>query len=823
MSRIPRLFDALRRDLRQALRVLARRPAFTATAVATLAIGLGANAAIFSMLDALLLRALPYPEPDRLALVSYDLLAGSLEERHLTQDGGTWQVLHDHAKSVDVAPYSDWVTGVNLLAGERALNVDQQRVGAGFFRVLGVAPALGRGFRATEDVPGGARVAILSGGLWRRVFDADPSVLGGSILLRGEPYTIVGVMPEGFRSTARADLWTPLRPATTGEGGGANYRLVVRLSPGISWTEASSEVAALAGLDWTERRGGPEVEARFGIAPLRAGLGDETAGGTVFLLWGAVGLVWAIVCANLASLMLAQASERRREIAARMALGSGRWPVARQVLAECLVLALAGGTLGLGLGVVGLRVLSSLARDALGIWQPVALDARVVVATALLSLATSVAFGLGPALHAARLDPRVALAEGGGRRGAGGTLSWPRRLLVLGEVAIGLMLVVFAGLLVRTFLHLRSLDPGFDPRGVVTGTLSLDDARYSTRAQIEGLLGRSLARIRRLPGVESAAVGLGLPYERLLNLGSRALAPGKEPTEMTAVSSTYVTPGYFATLGVPLLRGRSFRDADGPGTPLVAVVNRRFVERFLADADPLASRVAIGGGERRIVGVVGDVLESPEGLGGGAPVARVPVVYLPSAQIEDDLFTLVHTWFEPSWIVRSELTPEATVSGLRQALAGVAPGLPFTAFRRMDEVGAEALAEQRYLMALVASLGAVAALLAALGIQGLVANAVVERTRELGIRIALGATFGQALRAVTVPVAALTAAGIAVGCLAALAAGRLVEHYLWGVSTADPWTFAAGALLLALVAAGATLVPGLRLLDLDPARTLRAE
>ncbi len=244
MTRAPQILDACARDLRHAFRRLGKRPAFTATAVATLAIGLGANAAIFSVVDALLLRALPYPEPARLALVSYDLRAGELEERHPTQDGGTWQVLHDHAKSVDLAPYSDWVTGINLLVGERAVNVDQQRVGAGFFRVLGVAPELGRGFSADEDVPGGARVAVHSDGLWRRAFDGDPGVVGRSILLRGEPYTVVGVMPAGFRSTTRADLWTPLRPATTGEGDGANYRIVVRLAPGTSWTEASSEAAA---------------------------------------------------------------------------------------------------------------------------------------------------------------------------------------------------------------------------------------------------------------------------------------------------------------------------------------------------------------------------------------------------------------------------------------------------------------------------------------------------------------------------------------------------------------------------------------------------
>ncbi len=821
MHRPLELLDTLLRDARHAVRALAKSPAFTLTAIATLAIGLGANAAIFSMVDALLLRALPYPDPGRLALVADHVRSRGVEEEDLSQDGKTWELLRDHAESVDLAPYSDWVTGVNLLVGERAVNVEQQRVGAGFFRVLGVAPALGRGFSAAEDVPDGSRVAVLSYGLWRRAFHADPRVLGRSILLRGEPHTVVGVMPEGFRSTAAADLWTPLRPSTTGEGGGTNYRIVARLPPGTSWAEASSEVAAIAGPDWQERNGGPGVEARFSVEPLRAGLVDETTRNAVFLLWGAVGLVWAIVCANLASLMLARGSERRRGIAARMALGCGRWGVARQVLAECLVLALAGGALGLVLGVFGLQALSAMARDALGVWQPVALDGRVVAATALLSLATSLAFGLGPALHAARLDPRLALSESG--RAGGGSSRWSRRLLVAAEVAVGVVLVVFAGLLVRTFLHLRSLDPGFDPAGVVTGTVSLEDARYTTREQIDGLLGESLRRIRRLPGVESAAVGLGLPYERLLNLGARVIAPGREPTEMTAVSSTYVTPGYFATLGVPLLRGRALRDSDGPGARPVVVVNRRFVEKFLPDADPLASRVAISGEERRIVGVVGDVLESPAGLGGDAPVARVPVVYFPAAQLSDATFTLIHTWFQPSWIVRSDLPAAATVAGLRKAVAEVDPGLPFTAFRRLGDVEAAALAEQRFLMALVAALGAVAALLAALGIQGLVANAVVERTRELGIRLALGATAGQVLRAIAAPVAALTAAGIAAGWALALAAGHLLEHFLFGVSATDPWTFAAGALLLALVAAAATLAPGLRVLELDPARTLREE
>ncbi|MFP3942086.1 MAG: ABC transporter permease, partial [Thermoanaerobaculia bacterium] len=597
--------DALARDARFALRVLRKSPVFTTTAVLTLALGIGANATVFSMVDTLLLRSLPYPEPDRLAVVSTTVRTpdGAGGEQ-TSQDGHTWEALRDHAELVDLA-VSGVPTGINFYAGDRAVHLEQQRVSAGFFRVLGVAPRLGREFTPEEDRPGGPAVAVLSHGLWQRAFGGDPSVVGESVLLRGEPHTVVGVMPEGFRSTFPAELWTPLRPSTSGEGGGTNYQIVARLEPGASWEQAGAEVDALARPAWHEQRQPPPgVEARFSLMPLRRAL-SQGLRWPLFLLWSAVGLVLVVVCANLAGLMLARTAGRSREVAARIALGGGRGAVVRQVLVESLILAGAGGLLGLAFGTLGTEGLSALARDTLSLGQPVAVDARVAWATMALALLTSLAFGLWPALQVSRLDPKAVLAGGGGRGASAGSAGWSRRVLVTGEIAVGMVLLVFAGLLARTFVNLRSLDPGFDPEGVVAGTVSLQDARYETRERITGLVDESLERIRRGPGMEGAAVSLGLPYERLLNLGFRARVPDGGMSEPAAVSTSYVTPDFFETLRIPLLRGRTFEAADGPGRPRVAVVNERFMEDKLPEGAGLGSRFELGQQDYEIVGVVG--------------------------------------------------------------------------------------------------------------------------------------------------------------------------------------------------------------------------
>jgi len=827
MEQLVRSVVAFASDLRHGVRVLARSPFFTVTAVVIFAVGLGANAAIFSLVDTLLLRPLPYPQPDRLELVGRVVHSNGtqgIENLVWSQDGRTWQTLREHARTVDLAPYSGWPTGVNLVADGAATYVKEQRVGAGFFRVLGVAPALGRGFTREEDVPGGAPVVVLSQSLWMGHFGGDPEILGKRVALKGEPYTVIGVMPAGFRSTEEADLWTPLRPSTTGEGGGTNYGIVVRRKPGVSRQQAEAEIAALGARVWEEERSDwpPGMDVRFTLGPLRTGLTSDLRQ-PLSLLWAAVVLALVVVCANLASLMLARSSGRRRELAARMALGGSRAAIVRTILAEGVLVAVAGTVLGIGLGHLALGALSGLAHQALGFWQPVALDLRVLGATAVIALVACVGFGLWPALSASRIDLREALAQGGSGAASGGATHWPRRLLVVGEVAVGVVLLIFSGLLVRTFVHLRSLDTGVYTAGVVTGTVSLHDARYATRAEIEHLFTESLERIRRWPGIESAAIGLGLPFERPLNLGFRALPAGGEPTEPASVSALYVTPGYFETLGVPLLRGRSVQRSDGPDGALVAVVNSAFVDRYLGGASPLDSRISIAGDERQIVGVVGNVLYDPSGQGGTGPLVQLPAVYVPSSQMADQAFVMIHTWFEPSWVVRSALDPDATVAALRRAVREVAPELPFARFQRLDQVEATALGEQRFLMSLVLVLAGIAAALAALGIYGLIAASVTERTRELGIRLALGATRAQVLRAVVLPGVALTAAGTVLGVAGALAGARLVRSLVVGVSTTDPWSLAAGAATLLVIATLASLLPGLDVLELDPARTLREE
>lgn len=821
-----RTLDTLRTDLRYTLRTLVKSPLFTATAVVTLAVGIGANAAVFSVVDALLLRSLPYPEPDRLAVVSTVYRSDQGESRRWSQTGTTWKVLSEHAETLDLAAFSSGWGGVNLVADGEAAYVEQQRVGAGFFRVLGVPPVRGRGFLPEEDVPGGPKVAVLSHGLWSRTFERDPEIVGRQILLKGEPHTVVGVLPEGFRSTTDADLWTPLRPSTSGEGGGTNYGIVARPETGVSLEQAEAEIAALGERAWEEQRS-PEsrATATFGLMDLREALtgGLDTP---LFILWGVAGLVLLVVCANLAGLMLARSAGRSREIAARMALGSGRAGVVRQVLVESVVLAAVGGAFGVALGRLGLDLLLGLAPEFVRLWQPVTLDARVVGVTAVVALGASVVFGLGPALHASRLDLRGALAAGGSGSASAGATGWPRRLLVVTEVAIGVLLVFLAGLFARSFVELRGLDPGFEPEGLVTASVSLQDARYDSREEIDRLLDRSLERLRATPGIESAAVGLGLPFTRPLNLS--VTVAGGEPSDRFSVSSRYVTPAYFETLRIPLLAGRGFRGTDGPDSPTVAVVNRAFVEQRLGPQGlaerPVGSRLELGpGGDVEIVGVVGDVLVNPSGLGGGAPVGRMPMLYLSADQVEDRTFALVHTWFQPAWVVRSGLPEEATFGAIRAAMREADPRLPIASLRPMEQVEAEALGMQRFLMTLVVGLAAIALALAALGIYGLVASSVAERTRELGIRMALGATRERVLRSVAAGGLGLAAAGVLVGSALALAAGRLVGSLVHEVSATDPWTLAGGALILLMVATAASLIPGLRVLDLDPARTLREE
>jgi predicted permease len=799
------------RDLRYAIRVLRKAPVFTSAAVLTLALCIGANTSIYTVVDRVLLRALPYPEPERLAQVvthfdrtGYDAVG---------QTGATWEQLRDRVKTMDLATTSGGFgsVGVNLVLGDHAEYVKQQRVSARFFRVLGVAPALGREINADEDRVNGPAAAVLNHSLWMRLFNGDANAIGRSITLRGERHVVVGVMPPRFSSGGApdsVDVWTPVRPCRSCEGGGQNYAIIARLKPGVTWAQADAEIAAAGQPVIDDLYRGPQNRARQHVIPLQAG---ETAQvrQPILILWSAVAVVLLIGCVNIAGLLMARGASRAPEIATRIALGGGRAVIVRQLLCESLVLAACGGIAGIALGYAGSRFFATLLENAFGVTGEIGLDARALAVTGALALGTSVVFGLVPALQASRVDLRETLVESGSPSIAGAARSWPRRAMVVVEVALGVVLLVGAGLLIRTFEHLMSMRPGFDATNVVTATLSLQDARYQSADHVIQLFDESVAKMRQVAGVENAAVCLTLPYERALNLGGRWVSakPGAEAFGL--MNQTYVTPGYFETLRIPLVRGRLFTAADNASAAPVMIVNQTFVRRYSPDEDPIGRQVAARPLPATIIGVVGDI-QQKAGFGNYGPVNTMPATYIPAAQTNDAFLKLVHTWFSPSWFVRAHGSQQGIATQMQQAVASIDPLLPFAKFRTFDEVRAEAVSTERAQTLLLTALAVLALVLAAVGLYGLVASSVAERTRELGIRIALGATTGQAVVSAAVPGFALAIGGVVIGLLVARLAATTLRRLVWGIAVTDPLTFVLAAASVLLVAAIASLVPSLR-------------
>jgi predicted permease len=463
-----------------------------------------------------------------------------------------------------------------------------------------------------------------------------------------------------------------------------------------------------------------------------------------------------------------------------------------------------------------------LARDSYELWQPVAINGRSALVAMGLALLASMMFGVVPALSATRMDIRAGLLAGT-RTVAGGSSRWPRRIVVVAQVALGVVLLVAAGLLVRTFAHLQSLDPGFDTTNLVTAAVSLEDDRYRDAEAVQRLFREMLDRLQASPGVESAAVALELPYRRLLNLGFRRLDGPSELRRDETTSATYITPGFFDTMRIPLRRGRGVAESDRTDSAQVAVVSDAFARvNFAADENPIGRRIRIGGIEREIVGLAGDVQVQP-GWGNFGPLAAMPLVYIPSTQVPGPFLQLVHGWFSPTFLVRSSGDPAAATAALRNALAQVDPLLPFANVRPIADVKDVSLAPQRFLMALLSALAAVTLVLCSVGIHGLIATSVTERTREIGIRLALGATRARAVRTLALPGVVLAAVGVGLGILAARAFARTLRAFVWGVSETDPATFAGVSAVILLVALAASVLPALRVLRVDPAITLRQE
>ncbi len=813
-------------NLAYAARQLRKSPAFTITVLATLSLCIGANTSIYSIVDTIFLRPLAYPHPEQLVMAVTIFGKNGAFDTDTSQDGRQWEMIREHATFLDSAVYGS-ANGVNLVAGGRVEYVQDQRVSANFFHVLGLPPLIGREFTRAEDVPNGPSVTILSYGLWQRVFHGDPSIVGRTIDLRGAPYTVVGVMQSGFRTLPGGpggdvppDVWTPLRPSRSGEGGGDNYGIIARLKSGISIAQANDQLNSVlreALVDMRGRASGLSVEER--ALPLQTGITYDLRS-RVHIMWGAVVLVLIIGCVNIAGILIARSAARSREFATRLALGASRFRLISELLTEACLLALAGGVIGLALGRIALSALLRLSPGEFNLAGPVHLDLRVMAVMLLLSLATSIVFGLFPAFEATAVDLRSALAEAG-RSSAGSRRQWKRQSLVFTEVALSVVLVVAAGLLIRTFTHIANAGPGFDPEHLILASASLEDARYGTAKAGARLFRDSLRQIEQIPGVESAAVALSSPFTRPLNESVPEL--NGRPLRNGITEFTYATPGMLTTLRMNLLRGRFLTDRDSASSTRVAVVNEAFLGRYLRNSpDPLGSTMKIENKDWQIVGVVNNVQEK-NGIGLGGPIDQFPEVYVPVEQFPDGIFAMANVWFSPVWIVRTRGNDRTLPQAMQRALASVDPRLPFSSFKTMSTVRSAALQQQRYQATIFSVFAGLAILLAALGLYGLIAQSVAQRTREMGIRLALGATLQSLIRTAAIPGIVLSLAGIACGTVLALFASRLLKGLIWGVPNTDPVTFLGMGLLLIAVAGFATIIPALRLARLDPAQTLRDE
>ncbi len=798
-------------DVRFAFRLIRQNWAFSLTVIVILALCIGANTAVLSVVNAAMVQPLGYPEPDRLAQV-VTIYRG--EYNGDSHDGTTWETIRDRASSIEAACYGGGWTGVNMGVSGSGVYVKLQRVSAGFFHVLGIAPEIGREFSEAEDRAGGPAVVVLGNTLWKKYFNADPGIVGRSILLGGEPHTVVAVMPALFRSNTDAELWTPLRPKRTGEGSGTNYGILARLRPAATWVQASSQLASLVPELKTLGSYRKDADVKLDLESLQQGMTQKLRQ-PLMILWAAVAAVFVLGCVNIGGMLLARASGRVGEIATRLALGAPIGRVVRQLLVESTVFGLFGGAAGVAVGWAGLQALKALGAETFSFLKVVEFDWRVLAATLFLTLLAGIGFGMVPAWQAAHVDLRS--AQTGSRTVAGRKRYVSLGGLVGGQVALTVPLLVGAGLLLRTFLFLWNLSPGFDPNHVLTARFSLADARYNSQ-KMNQFFDTVTARLHQIPGIESAAVSLNLPYERGLNDGLRL--PGE--TRFKITDMTYVTPEYFTAMRIPLFQGRVFTRADGPDAAGVAVVNQALVNLYFKNKEVLGQPVGIEGTQWQIIGVVGNVQQKP-GWGDYGPIGQIPTVYIPAAQTSDGFLQMVHTWFSPNWIVRSPLAGEQVKAAIESATRSADPMLPMAEFRSVSDLKMGSLRFQRFLASLVDALAGLAILLTTLGIYGLIANLVAERTKELGIRLALGSTSGEAVWTALRPGLLWVLGGVAAGTALALGLERFLNSFIYGVQPADVVTLAGVAVGLILATSIASFVPAARIVRLNPADTLRSE
>ncbi len=813
--------EGLNHFFKLAVRQLRRSPGYSFTVLFTLALAIGANTAIFSVVNALLLKDLPYAHPDRIGAIYTRLTGSQSGEGSQNIDGEQWELLRDNVPSVLAGISALHTSGVNLQYGSRVQYLHVGRVSAHYFDVLALHPLIGRGFSEDEDRPHGPKTVILSYGLWLSSFNSNPDILGQAVLLKGEPYTVIGVLPDNATTPLNADLYAPLQASREGEGNATNFTAVLFLRDGATWQQANAEIDRAFSQSQLVQRltSDGSVKVSYYSVPLQKAQTD-TLGPQSLGLMIAAGFILLIACANLAGLTLVRLLRRTGEITTRMALGASQWQIQKQLWSECLPLALGGGAAGVAVGFVALRGLLLLLPEH---FLPVAvhLDARVLGFTLVITLCTSILFGMLPALSTRKVDLRSSI---GSRTVIASGSVRLRQFLIIGEVALTVVLLAAAGLLVRTLIHLETLPPGFNPNGIITAKASLDETRYHDPVAFRKLLNESLASMRTIPGVENAAVGLTLPYERGPING--LIAEAGNAGHKIAAYDLYVTPAYFDTLQIRVIEGRAFTESDGPDAAPAAIINQTFARKFFNGSDPVGRYLTRKNKNVLIVGVVTDTVGSTAGTRWQniAPLVAVETIYTPAAQMDDGKFlSTVHTWFQPSWIVRTARPVDGLTGQMQRALASAAPSLPFSGFYSMNDLMATTLAMQRIEVALLTAMASLALVLSAVGIFALVANLVAQKKQEIGIRIALGSTIQQAMVHIGKAGLWATALGLSLGLAIAAATLRTMRSLLFGLDVYDVPTIVLVLVTLAIVASLAITLPALRVARIDPAKTLREE
>jgi putative ABC transport system permease protein len=808
-------------DLRHSLRALRQNPSFTIAAIAALAVGIAANSAIFTVVNTVILRPLPFADSDRIVSIGRPHGGGTVATPMFT----FWD--RHNPGLEDLAAYLPG-SSMNLNSGDRPELVSATRSSRNYFRLFGANPILGRTFTAEEDKPGGLRVLVMSFGLWHRRFGGDPSILNRTVRLGGAAYTVIGVLSPSFIPYPSSDVWIPLQADPESTDQAHVLTVSARLPHGLSLAQATAQMVVV-GKQYVQSASNPLVgnDDEIQISPLQEQLTGNIRPRLLILL-GAVGLVLLIACANVANLVLARAAGRQKEIAIRAALGAGRWRIVRQMLTESLMLAVAGGLSGLILGSWGLRALLHLMPGDLPRVQEMAsitaLDPRVAGFTILLALLTGVAFGLFPALQVSRAELAAVLKESGGRTGSSWKQNRTRSTLVGVEVAIAVVLLCGATLLIRSFAAMHAVTLGFDPHNLLTMEVSLAGPAYANAGAVDRLGRDFVQRAERLPGVGSAALASALPLwgqqDMLFSI------PGRQPLKgfhfTGDVQWLIVSPHYFDALRIPLIAGRFLREQEAGRT---VVISETMARKYWPNTNPVGQTIIVGpglgpgydAGLTEIVGVAGDVRARLDG-------DPAPVMYQEPSQVLDGAMALVNRLQPGAVLVRTRPGVAAmSVSHAVQQAMLAADQLPVAKIRTMEQAGIDSTARQNFNLLLLGLFAAIALLLAAMGIYGVMSYSVEQRTHEIGVRAALGATRGDTLNLVLLHALRITTVGLAAGIAAAFGLTRLLNAQLFGVKSADPLTFIVVPLILLLVALAASCVPALRASRVDPMVALRHE